>query len=725
MKAQSVQVIDADRQALPYAFVAIEKLNGDLLEKGYSDESGSFILPKTEETKIRIHVSYLGFASIDTLISPRQEIVLQLQSDHNYLKEAVITDQYQGRDFAGVVQKVEVIDAAKMDDMAAINLGDVLSNEMNVRLGRDQSLGTTGMQMMGIGGQNVKILIDGVPVIGRLADQLDLSQLNLNNIERIEIIQGPMSVSYGTNALAGAINIITKKKLDESLEIKMNTQIEAPSQVNTFGHLAWRKKQHQHILTGGRNFFGGWSAVDVDRSWDWLPREQYYLRYQYIRKIRNTDFQWRSDGMRELILNRGVPRAPYGEEAFDLTYTTWRMDHALSMNTQWKHNRYFNLILANNHYKRVKNQFLKNLVTLQETLTTGKTDQDTTAFNASTIRATYSKESSERLNYQLGLDANLESGRGERIENGGSRMLDAAVFTSVEWSPIRKITFRPGLRYGYNSIYGLPLIASLQMKYTGTTGWNLRLSAGNGFRAPGLKELYLDFIDATHDVYGNPDLRAERSINYQLSAEKDFRLNKASLKPSLSLFYNHINDKIELLDLTTSTSRKATASYFNISDFQSQGVNARLRGKYKGLEGSLQYGLTGIKTNATRLESENKFLWNSQWNANASLRLPWDMKFAVFVNVFGQLQRFAPGPGETVELQSSDGFSLTDCTLRKAFKKQNLNASVGMRNLFNVTNIQSNINSGGAHSGNASGQQSVAMGRIAFVKIDWTIHGKK
>jgi outer membrane receptor for ferrienterochelin and colicins len=730
LRAQSITVSDPAGKGLSYAFVAAEGADGQLITKGYCDQNGRFeIQPSisSHQKQMRLIISYLGYVGIDTTISPHNNRSLQfkLQPDQNYLQEAVITDQYQSRDFSGVVQKVEVIDAAKMEDMAAINLSDVLSNEMNIRLGRDQTLGTTGMQMMGIGGQNVKILIDGVPVIGRLADQLDLSQLNINNIERIEIVQGPMSVSYGTNALAGAINIITKKKTKEAKELRLNAQMESMNQFNTFGHLSWRSKQHQHMLTGGRNFFGGWSPNRIDRTWDWLPKEQYYLRYQYLRKIRNTDFQWRTDGMRELILNRGVPRAPYGEEAFDLTYTTWRIDNAVTINSKWKNNRYFNLIAANNQFYRVKNRYLKDLVTLNETLTSGKGDQDTTAFNASTLRATYSKESGERLNYQMGVDANYEIGRGERIENGGSSMIDAAVFTSMEWKPHRLITLRPGLRYGYNSLYNLPLIASLQTRYMNKSGYILRLSVGNGFRAPGLKELYLDFIDATHDVYGNPDLKAERSINYMLSAEKDYALKHGRIKPSVNVFYNRIQDKIELVDLTTSSSRKATATYFNISDFRSHGLNARLQGKFKGLEGSLQYGLTGIRTNITNLEEEQQFLYNSQWNSNLGLRLPYDMKISLFVNYFGQLQRFAPGEAGSITLQSSEGFSLTDVTLRKAIKQRKINVSIGVRNLFNITNIQSNLNTGGAHSGNAGGQQAVAMGRIGFIKMDWTLHGKE
>ena len=54
------------------------------------------------------------------------------------------------------------------------------------------------------------MLVDGVPVRGRLNGQVDLSQLSLNNVERVEIVNGPMAVEYGTNALAGTINLITK-----------------------------------------------------------------------------------------------------------------------------------------------------------------------------------------------------------------------------------------------------------------------------------------------------------------------------------------------------------------------------------------------------------------------------------------------------------------------------------------------------------------------------------
>ncbi|MBK9274597.1 MAG: TonB-dependent receptor plug domain-containing protein [Flavobacteriales bacterium] len=90
--------------------------------------------------------------------------------------------------------------------MAANTLGEALRNELTVRLGQDNILGTA-VSMQGLGGENVKVLVDGVPVIGRQDGNLDLAQLDLTGIERVEVVEGPLSVNYGTNALAGTINL--------------------------------------------------------------------------------------------------------------------------------------------------------------------------------------------------------------------------------------------------------------------------------------------------------------------------------------------------------------------------------------------------------------------------------------------------------------------------------------------------------------------------------------
>ena len=127
------------------------------------------------------------------------------------LQELVVTGNYKPIGLDKCVIPTRNIIVEKLASLGVQNVGDVLKFQANFRIQQDPILGT-GISLQGISGENIKILIDGVPVIGRQNGGIDLTQLNLLNVERIEIVEGPLSVQYGTNALAGTINIITKKK---------------------------------------------------------------------------------------------------------------------------------------------------------------------------------------------------------------------------------------------------------------------------------------------------------------------------------------------------------------------------------------------------------------------------------------------------------------------------------------------------------------------------------
>ena len=121
----------------------------------------------------------------------------------------VVTAQYAPTDVKNAVHEVKVIKAQTIQEQGFNNLAEVLTQQLNLRVNADLALGN-GLQIQGIGGENVQVMIDGVPVIGRLNGNIDLSQINLNDVERIEIIEGAMSAQYGSNAAGGVIKIITK-----------------------------------------------------------------------------------------------------------------------------------------------------------------------------------------------------------------------------------------------------------------------------------------------------------------------------------------------------------------------------------------------------------------------------------------------------------------------------------------------------------------------------------
>src|SRR5258708_4997746 len=124
------------------------------------------------------------------------------------LGEIVVTGQYKPQSVKNSVYQVKVITREKNQKTGASKLQDVINNKLNIRFAQDNATGGSGISMLGLKGQNVKILVDGLPMTGRqgTSNEIDINQVDINSIERIEIIEGPMSVIYGADALGGVIN---------------------------------------------------------------------------------------------------------------------------------------------------------------------------------------------------------------------------------------------------------------------------------------------------------------------------------------------------------------------------------------------------------------------------------------------------------------------------------------------------------------------------------------
>jgi outer membrane receptor for ferrienterochelin and colicins len=149
-----------------------------------------------------------------------------------------------------------------------------------MRTSQDQVLGS-GLTMNGLSGQNIKFLVDGVPVIGRLDGNIDISQLNLNNVERIEVVNGPMAASYGTDASGGVINLITRQQVDKPLHAGANVLYESVGHYNLDFLSGYNTGKSSVVLSAGRNFFEGWSQTDTGRWQAWKPKEQYFGNVKY------------------------------------------------------------------------------------------------------------------------------------------------------------------------------------------------------------------------------------------------------------------------------------------------------------------------------------------------------------------------------------------------------------------------------------------------------------
>lgn len=712
----SIKAIDADTKA-PVDFTGSFSLGNGNPGKIYSTNGVARF--NIVETK-KVIISAKGYTTQTITVQPNTKVNVTLLKVVYQLKETIVTDIHSTKDLNNTVLNISKISAKKIEELGAVDLRDALSFESNIRMSRDQAIGSSGITMMGIGGDNVKLLIDGVPVIGRLFNQLDLEQFNLENAKQIEVIQGPMSVIYGSNALAGSINIVTNNTNDKP-RFNLNANYETDGQYALTG-TASKSFNQKHFITvsGGRTMFTGWSAEDVDRTFDWIPKEQYTGRLQYSYKHKNAVINLRSELLNAKLIDRGAPIGFYKEEAVDQHYTNQRFDNSLSYNNTFSKGGTLQMIMGNNNFKRIKNKYFKDLTTLEDVLVIGEEEQDTQTFNASVFRAIYGFDKSKTLGIEtlIGFDGNYEIGTGNRIKADRQEQLDAALFASAEKQLASYALVRGGVRYAYNSAFESPLLYSLQTKFTLPRSQIIKVGFGKGFRAPSLKELYLDFTDSRHEVFGDSTLMSETSHSLTASYTKFYTPGKAQMSTTVDAFYNDIDNKIELI-----VTGPIQAKYGNIGQFQTVGGNISQKIIYEDFRLNATFNYTGVYNGVEG--SEKEFFFSPQVVLNPTYTLKkYNLTANLFFNHFGEVARvFSNTDSANVNVQQQDAYSMLDFTINKSFKNKKLRVTVGARNILGVINIDANTTEVGAHTPSTS-FISVSPGRTYFINVRYELFAK-
>ncbi len=660
------------------------------------------------------------------------------------LDDVIVTAQYTPTDSRNAVHDIYTIRQDAIEQRGATNLEQLLQQEATIRIRQDLVLGSS-LSLLGVDGQNVKIMVDGVPVIGRQNGNIDLSQLNLHQIERVEIVEGPMSVSYGTDALGGVINLITKKSQLNQYEVGLTTQLEARGENRYAAALGVRPTDNLTLrFNGGYDIFNGFSENDSLRSVLWNPKMQWfadaYLGYQLGG---NRKLFYTGSFFDEEVQNLGSIRRPqFKPYAFDDFYLTRRVSHSLAYEGDLGEKYYLQATTGYNHFRRYK-QTLRNDFEEEEQLEVPG-QQDTSRFSGAMLRATLASQFEDAsLNFQLGIDLRYDDATGKRIRDtlsdreNYSQIGDYAVFGSLRYQPWPALTAETGLRYAYNTRYEAPLVPSIHLKYAIDPKWTLRTSYSQGFRSPDLKELFFEFIDINHFILGNPNLNAERSDNLQAGIFYEQQGEQHRIKGKAKLFYNDIRDKIELFEfvetergiepaLDTSTLRFA---YFNQAVFKTQGASLSVGYSSPSLELHTSAAAIGYyNPMSAELSSVDAFTYTFEWSGSATYR--WrktGLSTSLFVRINDRQVNFFPATaddGNTIAGQRiQEGFTMADCTLTKSLWQDRINLTIGARNLLNVqrANIEG-AGSGGAHSG-GSGSAPISPGRNVFtrlkVNLDW------
>lgn len=709
----TVRVIDSrTSEAVSFAHVYAESADGILQFSEVTDRLGEAHFNLRQPT--RFSVSFVGYKSFQADVRPGELLEVKLEPSVFTVEEVVVTAQYTPERADKSIYRVKVINSRQIEEKAANDLSELLSNELNIRLNQDASLGSS-MSLQGLTGEHIKFLVDGVPVVGRENGNIDLGQINLSQVDHIEIVEGPMSVVYGSNALAGAINIITKENRFNALSANASAYYESVGIYQFNGGVAMRKGRHGFNLQAGRKFFQGYSEVDTTRSKQWNPKRQYNVDAYYTYRYQQSRLKFAGSYFSELLKDRG--NIPLNVQVLDHDFFTNRANGRMEYRREVSKGRYIEMVNSYSFYEKRKETFVKDLSTLTETPGRPE-DQDTTRFNAWLFRGTYARSHQDwQLEYQLGYDVNLESGNGKRLQNGQEQINDYALFLTGRMVPLKRLTIQPGLRLAYNSRYKAPLVYSMNVKWDPMENLQLRASYARGFRAPSLKELYLNFKDVNHNLEGNPDLAAEYSHNLNLSMDYKRVKNRHTIGFQSSLFYNVIENSINLVPVDNGANEPLW-TYVNVEDFKSLGYSLRLLyGFHPKWEATVGYARTGRQSSLEESLLQTGWLYADDLSAGLRFRLPAeDLNINLDYKYTGTYPQYALNTEGDLYVGRIADYHNLDLAVKKAFWEQRLELTLGGKNLFDVKSLTAPGSSGGVHSG--GGNLPVAWGRTWFVQLN-------
>lgn len=646
------------------------------------------------------------------------------------LENIVVTGQYKPTSVDKVLYNTDVISEKAILSRGAVQLDQALQISPLVRIEQDMVLGTK-IRFKGIESRNVAILIDGVPVVGRLDGAIDLSQISMQNIQRIEIIQGPLSNIYGNNAAGGVINLITKKSQLNTFNGSLEGQLENTGIQNYQASIGFQQKKFRIGLSGRLFEYDKYSEdslrlmekIDLGNGniqsvakYPWNPKKQINFGANFLYRLNdNNTVTLKYDKLKENISDYDQVRRPtFKPYSNDNFYTTHRNDVAIMYNGNFKRKNYIDFTIARNQFTRITED--KRYYHETRSFDTLIYNMDSINFLSYFSRLNYARQISDKIEIMSGLAFTNDKAKGDRIinkENGDSSIAsftEWALYAEIRYKLLKNIQFMASARGISHSVYDGKFTPAFQMKYDVTKEWNIRASYSQGYRSPDLKELYIEFIDLNHFVLGNVNLRPETSIDKQMS----ITYSKNSFNLNLGAYHTSIKDRILLVEIEPPLKYK----YLNFDNYTVYGFQGGFDITVKDLNlqsnANLGFWSTGV-------HAEDVPVYGQVFDLNNNLNylIP---KINVNITLNHRYNGKQPNyslSGDKIYINTLQASNFIDASLTKKFFSNKFALVIGVKNVTDIKTLRIDGSVGGIHQGSSTRQASLGRSFFATVKYNF------
>lgn len=704
-------------------------------------------------------LSILALSAITSVFAQKKD-----SADQKNIDEVVITGQYMQQSINKSIYKVEVIDAEMIKNMAVTTAAEVLNQNLNIQIVPDAGDGSSQANIMGLGGAYTKILIDNIPVVTDRGsgNQMDLSKINVNNIERIEVVKGAMGVEYGNNAVTGVINIITKKNYSKKVNVNLSLQEETVGK-----DYDWFKKgngRHIQSLNLGYKINANWTvtadinhndfqgykgrfngykyfspANDGNRGYEWLPKDLLTTNGAVRYSKNNTTLFYKVNFLRENINFRNQIVNEFSLGGGNKTYTsddtdyfTKRWIHQLNVQTKLGRINYMGDFSYQTQERESQN--FKYDVPNRTEITR---DSKSMYYDSKVLysRGLFSNFlDSEKFNFQLGYELDRTSGYAtgstvaynpQEINNVNRSIFSYANFISAEWKVSEDFSLRPGFRLALSDRFDSQQNYSLTARYSTSEKSDLRAVFGSSNRFPTYEELYTYVVDANHDIRGNENLKPETGYSVGLFWDyKTKNSNAWNFDVSLSGMYLDVQDRIENVVISNSPLR---FTFLNINKYNSMIFGGGFTAKRNNFSLNAGVSFMGISQELTagNITSPDDYNFYAEANLAANYTLPkTNTLFALYYKYTGSRKQFVQesnidlsAPPKFI-LGEVGSFSMLNFTVSQPFFNNHFEIAAGIKNIFDVSSLRNSIIQGDAHSA-AAGNQNLFYGRSYFARLNY------
>ena len=477
------------------------------------------------------------------------------------LSEVVVTGTKTERRLKDTPVITEVITRSEIEATGAENIGEVLEHQAGIVIHRDAH--GDGVQLQGLASDYVLLLLDGEPQVGRIAGKLDLARISVENVERIEVVKGASSALFGSAAMGGVINVITRKA-SSPFAVQFTNSFEEYNAIDSRGTIELKRDKLNTLftLTANRR-----NPIDLDES----DLSTTIDGYQNLTHSARAEYQLTPKATL-LFSGQYFAQAQNGVSETDSII----FDRLGDIDT-------FSGSIGTGYQLGLRSQLIGKIYATRYRDESTVIDRETarTASSNVTIQdlikgeAQFDTALGSKNQLTVGAELIFENLESQRITGGEKNVTTDSLFFQNEFRPVANLALVLGGRFDYHSEFGTHFSPKLSGMYRVTSDFTIRSSFGQGFRAPDFKDLYLDFSNPTsgYQVLGNPDLQPEASGSWNLGLEYQF---KAALLGRVHLYRNNLKNLIEAERIGKSVLGGSKFQYFNVSQAFTEGIEVEV-----------------------------------------------------------------------------------------------------------------------------------------------------